>query len=153
MVVGHAVEKVRGVPGVGCPHLVPYGVPVTGPRRTDGLTGYGGWPAPVCCPCLGDGARGWLEGGGGVRWVECLEADGGVQGPSEVVHQGFVAYGESLGGRGSISWEAGPGVTATWEGGWCRLGWWSGLPPSGWWFAGHAWGVLMAVGWAPWQTL
>ena len=31
VVVGHAVKEERGVPGVGCFHLVPYGVPIMGP--------------------------------------------------------------------------------------------------------------------------
>ena len=88
--VGHAVEEECGVPGVGCPHLVPYDVPVMGPRRTDGPSWYGGWPDPVCCPCLGEGARGWLGGGGRVRQVECLGADGRVQHPGEVVRQPLV---------------------------------------------------------------
>ena len=59
-------------------HLVPYGVPITGPFCTDCGSGYGGGPAPVCCPCLGYGACGWLEGGGGVCQVECLKVYGGV---------------------------------------------------------------------------
>ena len=78
------------MPCVGCLDLVPYGIPVMGQRRTDGPSGYGGGPAPSCCPCLGDGACGCLEGGGGVRQVECLEADGGVQDPGEVVRQALV---------------------------------------------------------------
>ena len=88
--MGHAVKEDGGVPGVGCFHLVFYGVPIVGPCRPDGASGYGGGPAPVCCPCLGDGARGWLEGGGGVCQVECLEAFGGVQDPGEVVRQALV---------------------------------------------------------------
>ena len=70
---------------VGRLHLVPYCVPIVGPRRPDGASGYGGGPAPVCCPCLGDGACGRLDGGGGLCQVECLEASGGVQDPGEVV--------------------------------------------------------------------
>ena len=88
--MGHVVEEECGVPGGGCLHLVPYGVPVMGPRRTDGPSGYGGGPAPVCCPCLADSVRGWLEGGGGVHQVECLEADRGVQDPGDVVCQALV---------------------------------------------------------------
>ena len=90
VVVGHAVGEEECVPGVGCLHLVPYGVPVMGPRRTDGPSGYGGGPAPVCCPCPDDSAHGWREGCGGVRQVECLEADEGVQDPSEVVCQALL---------------------------------------------------------------
>ena len=40
VVVGHAVEEERGVPGVGHLYLVPYGVPIMGPRSTDGSGGY-----------------------------------------------------------------------------------------------------------------
>ena len=68
VVVGHAVKEEGGVPGVGRFHLVPYGVLIMGAWRADGPCGYGGGPAPVCCPCLSDGACGWLEGCGGVRW-------------------------------------------------------------------------------------
>ena len=80
--------------GVGRFHLVPYGVPIVGPCRSDGAGGYEGGPAPVCCPCLGHGACGRLEGGGGVCQVECLEAYGGVQDPGEVVRQALVGQGE-----------------------------------------------------------
>ena len=59
------------------------------------------------CPCIGDGAFGWLEGGGVVCQVECLEAYGGVQDPGEVVRQGLEGWGEGLGGRGRISGEMG----------------------------------------------
>ena len=76
--------------GVGRFHLVPYGVSLVGPCRTDGGSWYGGGPAPVCCPCHGDGPCGWLEGGEGVCQVECLEAYGGVQYPGEVVRQDLV---------------------------------------------------------------
>ena len=107
MVVGHAVEEEGGVSGVGCFHLVPYGVPIVGQCRSDGAGGYGGGPAPVCCPCLGHGTCGRLEGGGGVCQVECLKAYGGVQDPGEVVHQALVGQGEGLGGRGRISGEMG----------------------------------------------
>ena len=93
--------------GVGRFHLVPYGVPIVGPCRSDGAGGYGGAPAPVCCPCLGHGACGRLEGGGGVCQVECLEAYGGVQDPGEVVHQALVGQEQGLGGRGRISGEMG----------------------------------------------
>ena len=78
------------MPCVGRFHLVPYGVHIVGPCRLDGASGYGGGPAPVCFPCLGDGACGWLEGSGGVCQVDCLEAYGGFQGPSEVVRQALV---------------------------------------------------------------
>ena len=81
LVVGHAVKAGGGVSGVGRFHLVLYRVPIVGPCRPDGVSGYGGGPGPVCCPCLGDGACGRLEGGGGVCQVECLEAYGGVQDP------------------------------------------------------------------------
>ena len=87
LVVGHVVKEECAVPIVGCLYLVAYGVLIMGPCRTDGPSGYGGGPAPVCCPCLGDNARGWLEGGGGVRLVECLEAYGGIQDLREVVRQ------------------------------------------------------------------
>ena len=87
VVVGHALEEERGVPGVGRLHPVPYGVSVMGPRSTDGSAWYGGGPAPVCRPCLGYGVCGRLEGCGGVCSVECLEACGGVQHPPEVVRQ------------------------------------------------------------------
>ena len=90
VVVGHAVKEEGGVSGVGRFHLVPYCVPIVGPRRPDGASGYGGGPAPVCCPCPGDGACGRLEGVGGVCQVECLEAYGGVQDPGEVVRQALV---------------------------------------------------------------
>ena len=73
------------MPGVGRFHLVSYGVLIVGPCRTDSASGYGRGPAPVCGSCLGDGACGWLEGGGGVCQVECLEAYGGVQDPAGVV--------------------------------------------------------------------
>ena len=78
------------MPGVGRFHLVPYGVPIVEPCCTDGARGYGGGPAPVCCQFPGDGACGWLEGGGAVCQVECLEASGGVQDPGEVVRQALV---------------------------------------------------------------
>ena len=107
MVVGHAVNEEGGVSGVGRFHLVPYGVPIVGPCPSDGAGGYGGGPAPVCCPCLGHGACGRLEGGGGVCQVECLEAYGGVQDPGEVVRQALVGQGEGPGGRGRISGEMG----------------------------------------------
>ena len=69
MVVGHAVKEEGGVSGVGRFHLVPYGVPIVGPCRSDGAGGYGGGPAPVCCPCLGHGACGRRDGVVGcVRW-------------------------------------------------------------------------------------
>ena len=42
VVVGHAVKEEGGVSGVGCFHLVPYGVPIVGPCRPDGAGGYGG---------------------------------------------------------------------------------------------------------------
>ena len=86
VVVGHAVKQEGGVPGVGRFHLVPYGVPIVGPC----LCWYGGAPAPVCCPCLGDGACGWLEGGARVCQVECPEAYGGVQDPRKVVCEAVV---------------------------------------------------------------
>ena len=107
MVVGHAGKEDGGVSGVGRFHLVPYGVSIVGPCRSDGAGGYGGGPAPVCCPGLGHGACGRLEGGGGVCQVECLEAYGGVQDPGEVVRQALVGQGEGLGGRGRISGEMG----------------------------------------------
>ena len=44
----------------------------------------------MCCPCLGDGDSCWLEGGAGVRQVDCPEAYGGVQDPGEVVRQDLV---------------------------------------------------------------
>ena len=40
VVVGHAVREEGGVPGVGCFHLVPYGVPIMKPCRTNGRSGY-----------------------------------------------------------------------------------------------------------------
>ena len=86
VVVRHAVKEEGGVSGEGRFHLVPY----VGPCRPDGVGGYGGGPAPVCCPCLGDGACGRLEGGGGVCQVECLEAYGGVRDAGEVVRQALV---------------------------------------------------------------
>ena len=76
--------------GVGRFHLVPYGVPIVGPCRLDGASGYGGRPAPVCCPCLGDGECAQLEGGGAMCQVECLEAYGGVQDAAELVRQDLV---------------------------------------------------------------
>ena len=90
VVVGHAVKEEGSVSGVGRFHLVFYCVPILGPCRPDGASGYGGGPGPVCLPCLGDGARGQLEGGGGVCQVGCLEAYGGVQDPAEVVRQALV---------------------------------------------------------------
>ena len=66
VVVGHAVEEECGVFGVGCLHLVPYGVTIMRPWHTDGSVGYGGGLAPPYCPSLGDGACGRLEGGDGV---------------------------------------------------------------------------------------
>ena len=39
--------------------------------------------------------------------VECFEAYGGVQDPSEVVRQELVGQREGLGGRGRISGEKG----------------------------------------------
>ena len=90
VVVGHAVKKEGGVSGLGRLHLVPYCVPIVGPRRPDRASGYGGGPASVCFPCLGDGTCGRLEGGGGVCQMECLEAYGGVQDPDEVVRQALV---------------------------------------------------------------
>ena len=78
------------MPGAGTFHLVPYGVPIMEPCRTDASTGYGGGPALLCCPCVLDGACGWLEGGGGVRQVECLKAYGGVQDLREVVCEALV---------------------------------------------------------------
>ena len=48
MVLGHVVEEEGGVSGVGRFHLVPYGVPIVGPCRTDGASRYGGGSAPVC---------------------------------------------------------------------------------------------------------
>ena len=90
VVVGHAVKEEGGVSGVGRLYLVPYRVPIVGPCRSDGVGGYGGEPAPVCCPSLGDGACGQLGGGGRVCQVECLEAYGGIQDPGEVVHQALM---------------------------------------------------------------
>ena len=90
VVVCHAVKEEGGASGVGRFHLVPYGISIVGPCRPDGASWYGGGPAPVCCPCLGDGACCRLEGGGGVRQVECLEAYGGVQDPGEVVRHALV---------------------------------------------------------------
>ena len=107
VVVGHAVKEEGVVSGVGHFQLVPYGVPIVGPCRPDGAGGYGGGPAPVCCPCLGHGACGRLEGGSGVCQVECLEAYGGVQDPGEVVRQALVEQRQGLGGRGRISGEMG----------------------------------------------
>ena len=107
VVVGHAVKEEGGVSGVGRFHLVPYGVPIVGPCSPDGAGGYGGGPAPGCCPCLGYGACGRLEGGGGVCKVECLRAYEGVQDPSEVVRQALVGQREGLGVRGRISGEMG----------------------------------------------
>ena len=78
------------MPGVGRFHPVPYGVPIVGPCHTDYWSAYSSGSPPVCCPCLGDGACGWLQGGGGVCQVECLEAYGGVQDPSEVVCRALV---------------------------------------------------------------
>ena len=49
------------MPIVGRFHLIPYGLSIVGPCRADGPCRYGGGPAPVCCPCLGDGVCGWLE--------------------------------------------------------------------------------------------
>ena len=85
VVVGHAVKGEGSVSGLGRFYLVPYGVPIVGPSRPDGVGGYGGGPAPVCCSCLGDSACRRLEGGGVVCQVECPEAYGGVQDPGEVV--------------------------------------------------------------------
>ena len=76
--------------GIGRFHLVPYGVRILGPCRTDGASWYGGGPAPVCCRYLGEGACGWMEGGGGVCQVESLEAYGGVQHPGQVVCQALM---------------------------------------------------------------
>ena len=90
VVVGHVVKEEGGVSGVGRFHLVPFGVPIVEPCRPDGASGYGGEPARVCCPCLGDCACGRPEGGGGVCQVECLEAYGGVQDPDEVVRHALV---------------------------------------------------------------
>ena len=90
VVVGHAKKEEGGVSGVGRFHLVPNGVPIVGPCRPDGASGYEGGPAPVRCPCLGDSACGRLEGGGGVCQVECLEVYGGVQDPGAVVRQALV---------------------------------------------------------------
>ena len=90
VVVGHAVKEQGGVSGVGRFHLVPYCFFIVGPCCPDGANRYGGGPAPVCCPCLGDGACGQLEGGGGVCQVGCLEAYGGVKDPGEVVGQDLV---------------------------------------------------------------
>ena len=92
---------------VGRFQLVPYGVPIVGPCRSDGAAGYGRGLAPVCCPCLGHGACGRLEGGRGVCQVECLEAYGGVRDPGEVVRQALVGQREGLGGLGRISGEMG----------------------------------------------
>ena len=39
VVVVHAVREEGGVPGVGCFDLVPYGLPINGPCRTDGPSG------------------------------------------------------------------------------------------------------------------
>ena len=64
--MGHAVEEERHVYGVGCPHLVLYGVTIMGPCRTNGSGGYGGGTAAVCRPCHGDGVCGWLADGGGL---------------------------------------------------------------------------------------
>ena len=83
--MGHAVREECGVPGVGRLYLVPHGISILAPCRTDGLSGYGGGQPPVCCSFLDDGARGGLEGGGGVCQVEHLEAYGGVRDPREVV--------------------------------------------------------------------
>ena len=69
--MGNAVKEECVVPGVGCLYLVPYGAAIKGPCCTDGPSGYGGGPATVCCRCLGDGVRGWLENGAGVCQVEC----------------------------------------------------------------------------------
>ena len=107
VVVGHAVKEEGCVSGVGRFHHVPYGVPIVGPCRSVGAGGYGGGPAPVCCPCLDHGACGRLEGSGGVCQVDCLEAYGGAQDPGEVVRQALVGQGEGLGGRGRISREMG----------------------------------------------
>ena len=107
LVVGHAVREEGGVSAVGRFHLVLYGVPIVGPCRPNGAGGYGGGPAPVCCPCLGHGACGRFEGGGGVCQVECLEAHGGIQDPGEVARQALVGKGEGLGGQGHISGEMG----------------------------------------------
>ena len=78
------------MPGVGRLHLVTYGVSILGPRSTHGSRGYRGAPAPLCRPCLGDGACGQLEGGGRLCQVEFMEAYGGVQHSGEVVYQGLV---------------------------------------------------------------
>ena len=40
MVVGHAVKEEGGVSGIGRFHLVPYGVSIVGPCRSDGAGGY-----------------------------------------------------------------------------------------------------------------
>ena len=94
------------MPGVGRFHLVPYGVPIVGPCRTDGRSGYRGRPAPLCYPCLGDGACGWLEGGGGVCQVECGSLWRRSR-PREVVRQALVGWREVLGGRGRVPGEMG----------------------------------------------
>ena len=73
--------------GVG--YFAPRGVTILGPCRTEGSSGYGAGPAPVRCPCLGEGGRGRLQGGGGLCQVEFLEAGRGVQDPREVVCQSF----------------------------------------------------------------
>ena len=44
----------------------------------------------MCSPCIGDRTCGWLDGGGGVCQVECLEAYGGIQAPGEVVCEALV---------------------------------------------------------------
>ena len=64
MLMGHAVQKGCSVLGVGRVYLVPGGVSIVGPRGTDGSVCYG--VCAVCRPCFGDGACGWLEGGGGM---------------------------------------------------------------------------------------
>ena len=52
VVVGHVVKEEGGVSGVGRFHLVPYGVPIVGPCRPDGASGYGGGPAPCAAHAL-----------------------------------------------------------------------------------------------------
>ena len=64
--VGHAAREEQNVSGVGCLHVVPYGVFIMGPCRTDCSGVYGGEPTPVCRPCLGDGACRRLDGDRGV---------------------------------------------------------------------------------------
>ena len=72
MVVQHVVKEEGAVSGVGRFLLVPHGVPIVGPCRSEGAGGYGVGQPPCAAHALVTArVAGWRAVVGCVRWSAC----------------------------------------------------------------------------------